>query len=225
MSSSIIPNSLVKVVIADDHPLILAGLANELEKIEGIIIVARETNGLDAIKAIDYHKPHLVILDVQMPGKTGLEIAKYIKENEIQAEVILLTMFHDLSFIEMARKVGVSGYLLKEYIVEEVRECIEVVVSGGRYLSKSFEIISSEVQQQFSELSQLSRMERKIIRMISEGKTSEQIAELLFISPKTVENHRYNMAKKLNLESYNNSLVRYAMDKKKMLEFRTKIEG
>lgn len=221
MSNRMISDSLVKVVIADDHPLILAGLANELEKIEWVMIVARETNGLDAIKSIDYHNPHLVILDVQMPGKTGLEIAQYIKENKIQTKVILLTMFHDLSFIEMARKVGVSGYLLKEYVGDEVRECIEAVASGGQYLSKSFEIISSEVQQQLDELSQLSRMERKIIRMISEGKTSEQIAELLFISPKTVENHRYNMAKKLNLESYNNSLVRYAMDKKEMLKSRT----
>ena len=197
-------------IIADDHPLILMGLEQALAKIKNIHIAAKCNSGKEALEAIERYKPFFAILDIQMPELTGLEIAQHIQEQKLETKVVLLTMMHNLSLLEEAKQYDVSGYLLKDSMLKEIENCLSEIIEGRDYLGKSTDIISSEVAAKYGELESLTRMEKKIFKLIGEEKSSKEIAKLLFISPKTVSNHRYNICKKLKVGGEPNALLNYA---------------
>lgn len=199
------------VVISDDHPLILSGLRSEIDRLDDYLVVDQLTDGAAALASIKYHKPDIAILDIQMPGLTGLQIAETLSTSGITTRIILLTMHRELSFIQAARRLDVAGYLLKDYVTAEVSDCLDTVASGGYYLSRAIKSIDDETESDASTLEALSRMERKVFRLIGESKTTDEIAKLLFLSPKTVENHRYRISKKLKLEGTKNSLMKFAL--------------
>lgn len=204
-------NKPVSIVIADDHPLILSGLEKELERIGNIEIVGKYSNGEEAWEGLKNRQPDLAILDIQMPGLSGLEIAQEVFGKTLPTKLILLTMFYELSFFEKAKQLDVRGYLLKDVVLEELEPCFIQVMKGETYLSKSLEKIQKEMELKAGPIKSLTRMEKKVFQLIGEGLTSKKIAELLFISPRTVENHRYNICKKLDLDGDVNSLYKFAL--------------
>lgn len=201
-----------QLVIADDHPLILMGLEQALFNLKNIDIIAKCSDGQLAFDAIINHKPDIAILDIQMPELNGLEISERLKDAGNSTKIVLLTMFHELSFLEKAKQLNVKGYLLKDSMLDEIETCLETIISGGDYLSSSMETIHNEINNKLGCLENLSRMEKKVFQLIGEQKSSKEIAELLFLSPKTIDNHRYNICKKLGLGGGSNALLKFAIE-------------
>jgi DNA-binding NarL/FixJ family response regulator len=204
-----------KVIIADDHPLIVKGLSAELAGHSDLEIVAIAQDGERALEIIRLYHADIALLDLQMPGLHGLQVAEYIQSHAIPCKVIILTMFREISLFEKAKTFGVTGYLLKDNMLEEIHECLHAVMSNETYLSKAMQTLFDQSISDNRDLEKLTRMERKVLRLIQESKTTHDIAELLFLSEKTIENHRYNISKKLGLPGEKNALLRYAMGMRK----------
>ncbi len=212
MSHSGTNQTKYSAIIADDHPLILMGLQQALSSITSIKVKVTCSDGQKAYDAIIDYKPDLAILDIQMPELNGLEIAERLSKEGNTTKIILLTMFHDLSFFEKAKQLNVKGYLLKDSMLDEIESCLQSILSGGDYLSKSMETLNAELESKLGILDKLSRMEKKVFQLIAEQKSSKEIAELLFLSPKTIDNHRYSICKKLDIGGGSNALLKFALE-------------
>lgn len=211
MSLSPRPKHNYTVVIADDHPLTLMGLEQALGKISWLTVKAKGQNGQEAFEAISKWKPDFAILDIQMPEMNGLEIAERLSKEGTKTNIILLTMFRELSFFEKAKQLNVRGYLLKDSMLKEIENCLENILSGKDYLSKTMNTLYKEIEEKQGALKVLSRMEKNVFQLIGEQKTSKEIADLLYLSPRTIDNHRYNICKKLKIGGGSNALLKYAI--------------
>lgn len=202
----------MRILLADDHPLTLGGTKAFLESL-GYEIEDSCSNGITAFSAIQIKKPDIAILDITMPGMDGLEILEKMNLKKIKTKVIFLTMLNELSIFRKAVSMGVYGYVLKENALEELHLCIEEVFKGNKYSSKNLNksIYLDSSQEDGSHLSKLTFSEKKILELIGQQKTSKQIAEMLFISDKTVEGHRSNIIQKLGLPKEKNTLLIWAM--------------
>jgi DNA-binding NarL/FixJ family response regulator len=195
------------VLVADDHPLTLQGTQAFVKSL-GYDITDVCTNGLDAFERIVSHEPLMAVLDVNMPKMDGLEVLEKIYQRGIPTHVIFFTMHKEVTLYKRAKSLGLAGYLLKEEPEEELKACLKVVSEGGKYTSK---LMLKEVnQKQTIEGEDLTFAEKKVLELISQQKTSKQIADLLFISEKTVEKHRSNIIQKLNLPKEKNILLHWA---------------
>lgn len=199
------------IVIADDHPLMLRGLSDFLTS-KGFNIVGSAQDGNTAYNLIIKLKPELAILDIRMPHKTGLEIAEACKKNNLDTKIILITFDKEEEVYDKAIEVGVYGYILKEFAIEEIETCIAHVVNNKSYFSEEIAdyLNASNVAQKPETLTLLSKSELKIVKLISENKTSHDIAEELNISIRTVEKHRSNIVAKLELDNKPSSLSIWA---------------
>ncbi|WP_341214842.1 response regulator transcription factor [uncultured Wocania sp.] len=199
------------IVIADDHPLMLRGLSDFLTS-KGFNIVGSAQDGNTAYNLIVKLKPEIAILDIRMPHKTGLEIAEACKKNNLTTKVILITFDKEEAIYDKAIEFGVYGYILKEFAVEEIETCIAHVVNNKSYFSE--EIASylnhNNLEQKPKGLELLSKSELRIVKLISENKTSNDIAEELTISVRTVDKHRSNIVSKLGLDNKPTSLSIWA---------------
>ncbi len=196
------------VIIADDHPLLLKGLEDLLLE-NDIEVLATAKNGNEAFSKIEELQPQLAILDMEMPHKTGLEIAEACKKLKIPTKIILLTLHKELYLFHQAKELNLSGYLLKEFALTELSKAIETVLNGNQFFSeKLFENQESDL----ADLHQtnLTPSEKKILRLIAEGLSSKEIADKLFIAERTVDKHRSNVIAKLKLEKKHNSLLLWA---------------
>jgi DNA-binding NarL/FixJ family response regulator len=157
--------------------------------------------------------PDIALLDHNMPGLTGIEIAEKIKQEQLPVKVILLTMHNERSLLQRAEQVNVKGFLLKDSAVLEIENCIDAVSRNKTYYSNELnnKLQDSRYSSDVEELNKLSPAERKILRYIADEKTTSDIANMLFISEKTVEKHRKNIIQKLNLPHAKNSLLVWAM--------------
>ena len=201
----------MRILIADDHPFTLFGTKNFLESF-GYKIIDTCSNGINALNLIHLHQPNIAILDINMPGLDGLDVLKKIHESRLNTKVILLTMHKEMTIYKKATEYGVFGYILKEHAQTELEKCLHEARKGNRYVSEHLE--EDLVKDQDSEnnlLNKLSVSERKIVELIAQQKTSKQIAELLFLSEKTVEGHRSNIIEKLGLPKEKNTLLIWAM--------------
>ncbi len=198
------------IITADDHPLLLKGLNDFLlEKKYNIIGSAKD--GREAYNLIVQEKPDIAILDIQMPYLSGLEIAQQCKTNDIETKIILITFHKEKILYQKAQKLNIFGYILKEFAIEEIENCLKTVACGKRYLSPKIEpLIKGSISD--DEIEKLTPSEKKIIKLIAEDKTNKEIASLLFISPRTVEKHRSNIISKLKLEHKPNSLLLWSKD-------------
>ena len=213
-------NKELSIVIADDHPLYLSGVRNELEKESGIKIVAEAEEGETALSLILQLKPDIAILDIQMPKLSGLHIARKLKLND-QTKLILLTMFNDQKMFLQAMDYGVRGYVLKDAAVHDIVTAVFDVAEEKYYLSTSLSGLLVPGKQNRSVnvsalLTGLTPAELKILSLISTLKSNKEIADTLFISQRTVENHRVNISHKLNI-SGTNSLLKFAIKNKDLL--------
>jgi len=197
----------IKVIIADDHAIMREGLKSLLEK-KNIEVVSIVNNGRQAIEASIEHQPDVVMMDISMPDLNGMEATLRIKQEVPETKVIALSMHSSKKIIDKMFIAGASGYILKESAFNELFEAIQEVMKGNFYLSPSiarmyvdtqgFEFQASDVPPKFN---QISKKEREILQLIAEGEKTRDIAEKLNISIKTVETHRRNIMKKLNIFS------------------------
>lgn len=210
----------INIVMADDHPIFRSGLRQIIEEEDNIKILGEAENGEIAIDLIIKYNPDIVLLDIEMPKKTGLEVLREIGKKKLKPKVIFLTVYADEDIFDEAMELGISGYVLKDSAINEVAECINKVYEGNYYISPAVSnllLSQKERQKKFknteSPFSKLTKTEITILNLISEGNTSRDISEMLGSSFKTIENHRSNISNKLNIKGIN-SLVKFAIENK-----------
>ena len=205
------------ILLADDHSILRAGLCSLLNSNPDFNVVAEVDNGMDAVKLALKIKPDLLLTDLSMPMKNGTEAISEIKKRLPDIKCLVLTMHNTEEHIRMAFNAGADGYVLKDDSHEELLTAIKTVLSGKKYLSPSISgnivngyLNSTTIEVPLTTLDSLTRREREIVKLIAEGHRSKDIAEYLSISIKTVEKHRSNLMKKLDLHSVS-SLTNYAI--------------
>ena len=208
----------IRIVIADDHPVFRRGLRQIIELERDLKIVGEAGDGEEALRMIRELGPEVALLDINMPGLKGFDVAREVRRSGLAARVIFLTMFDDERMFNEALNVGAKGYLLKDSAISDVVNCVRAVAAGQHYISPAISgylVNRSARRAAFDErtpgLSELTPAERRILRLIAEHRTSREIAEELSISHRTVENHRHSICHKLGLHG-SNALVRYALE-------------
>ncbi|MBA4851866.1 response regulator transcription factor [Emticicia sp. BO119] len=202
----------MRILIADDHPFTLMGTKAFVESL-GYKVEDVCSNGITAFNLISSHQPAVAILDINMPGMDGLEVLEKVYRLKLLTRVILLTMHKEMTIFRKANQWGVAGYILKENAQEELQKCIEIVKKGGQYISKNLEndlVIDTHSGSQNYPIERLTFTEKKVLELIAQQKTSKQIADMLFISEKTVEGHRTSIIQKLELPKEKNILLIWA---------------
>lgn len=206
----------IKILIADDHPIFLKGLQEVIEDAGNMQVVYKADNGTDAINGALGRDIAIAILDIDMPGANGLQVAEQILAHKPEVAVILLTMHKAKDAFLKALEIGVTGYVLKENAVVDIINAVAAVTRYQSYISpemSSFLLKNKNRNRNdtVSELETLTVSERKILEKVAQYKSTKEIADELYISEKTVSNHRMNITKKLNL-SGKNSLLRFAIE-------------
>jgi len=203
------------ILIADDHPLVLKGLQDFLIE-KGLNVIASATDGKQAYNSIIKHKPDIAILDIRMPFMTGLDIAQACKTNNISTKIILITFEKDEALYQKAKSFNVSGYILKEFALVEIENCIKAVNEGGIYFSEQLkESLAKDEEPKL--LNSLTPTEKKVLALIAQNKTAKEIGDILFISNRTVEKHKSHIIKKVNLESKQSSIFLFAKEYERFL--------
>ena len=206
----------VTVVLADDHPIVRQGLRNLLESEPDIKVVGEAGNGIDAVEITHNLKPDVLVVDVMMPGLTGLEVVRQISQRSPGTRSIVLSMHATEAYVVSALKSGAYGYILKDTGPSELIYAVREVIKGKRYLSAplSERIIDAFIQKvedtQEDPYDTLTNREREILQLVVEGYTSNEIGKSLSISPRTVELHRAKVMEKLGLRNQAD-LIRFAI--------------
>ncbi len=214
---------MIKILIADDHPIFRAGLRQVLEKNNQCMIVHESDDGDDALRFLSTNGVDVAVLDIQMPGLNGLALARTLNEKKLPVRIIILTMHRQEDMVDEAFKLGVHGYVLKENAVLDILHAVSAVSNGEYYISPQ---ISSYIIKQTKKehpdkwelpmLKELTDTERKVLKLISMNKTSKDIGDELHISSRTVDNHRTNICAKLNLHGPHKLLL-FAIEHKDKL--------
>ncbi|MCF6294583.1 MAG: response regulator transcription factor [Flavobacteriaceae bacterium] len=198
------------IIIADDHPLILKGLHDFLtEKKYNVIAIA--ANGKDAYELIVKHSPDIAILDIRMPFMSGIEVTKKCMSNNINTKIVLITFEKSIQLYQEAKALTVSGYILKEFALIEIENCLISIQNNTPYFSPEIEEYISK-QKDVLGFSFLTPTEKKILKLIAQNKTAKEIGGVLFTSNRTVEKHKSNIIKKLNIQPHQNSLLIWAKE-------------
>lgn len=199
------------IITADDHPLLLKGLNDFLIE-KKYNLIGSGNDGIEAYDLITRENPDIAILDIQMPAMSGLEIAKKCKKNGLKTRIVLITLHKERELYQKAQDLNIFGYILKEFALEEIENCINTVSNGEPFFSpKIIELLADEFPED-GPLWKLTPSEKKILKLIAKDKTNKEIASLLFISYRTVEKHRSNIITKLKLEPKTNSLLIWAKE-------------
>ena len=207
---------IVRILLADDHTIILEGLSSLLDKNPGFQVVGRASNGMDAICLAGSLSPDVVIMDVSMPGLNGIDATRRILADHPKTKVIALSMHNDGRYISAALKSGAMGYLLKESAFEELIAAVRTVMKGQCYLSASIaavvikDYIRHLEKTESGVFSVLTPREREVLQALSEGLSTKEIASRLGVSIKTVETYRSQIMEKLNMHSIA-ELTKYAI--------------
>jgi len=203
----------IRVLIVDDHTLVRSGLRLLLEAEEGFAVEDEAGDAEGAIRLARLHKPDVVLLDVVMPGMSGIDAAGEILEASPHTRILVLSMQDDPSYVRQAFTAGASGYLLKEAADDDLVHAVREVAGGGRYVHPTLgaRLAAAEAEAQArAEADPLSDREREVLRLLALGHTNQEIAKLLFISVRTAETHRAHVMQKLRL-STRAELVRHAI--------------
>ncbi|KAA3615910.1 MAG: DNA-binding response regulator [Flavobacterium sp.] len=209
--------SNLKILVADDHPMLLKGLTDELSK-NGYEVLEGAINGAQALEIILEKSPQIAILDIEMPILSGFEVIKKCLEEDLKTRFIILTSHKEKAFVHKAKKLNISGYLLKDEPFKEIDACIQAVVRGENYFSREFdEIFNTQISPELAKIKFLSPSERTIVRLIAQEKTSKEIGELLSISYRTVQKHRANIIQKLDLPSGMDALTQWTEENKELI--------
>jgi DNA-binding NarL/FixJ family response regulator len=207
--------SAIRILLADDHTLVRAGVRALLEELPAVTVVAEAADGHEALAQAKAHQPHVVFMDVAMSGLNGLETTSRLVKESPDVRVIMLSMHANEEYIWQSLRAGASGYLLKSASTAELELAVQAVRRGETYLDPAIarRVISGYVTgaaQQKSPLEQLSPRQREILQLIAEGRTTKEIAFLLNVSAKTVETHRSQLMERLDIHDVA-GLMRYAI--------------
>lgn len=199
-------------IIADDHPLSLLGTQVLLEGM-GHVVLESHKNGKDAWEAIKKLKPAFAVLDISMPEMDGLEVAENIRLYQLPTKIILLTSHKERSVFKKAEELKINAYLLKQYALEELKDCVSHLMKNEVYHSHRMrlELEDDSDYLKGQALDKLTFSEKKIFELIVEQKTTKEIANMLFLSEKTIEAHRAAIIRKLGIESDKNALLKFAV--------------
>lgn len=205
-----------KIILADDHVLMREGIRNLIDNVDDLKVIAETGDGTELLNLLKKKLPDMVILDISMPGLRGIEAAREIHSSYPDVSILILSMHKRQEFLSMALEAGASGYVLKEDTSEELLHAIDQVRHGRTYLSAklaalySNDIISICRGNHKQPADPLTHREREILKLIAEGHTDREVSEMLFISFRTVQRHRYNIREKLNLKN-TAELVKFAI--------------
>jgi DNA-binding NarL/FixJ family response regulator len=212
-----------KLLIVDDHPVFRRGLREIIEERNAFQIAGEASDGRSALKLLPQLNPDVILLDIDMPHINGLEMARLLQRERSPTKIIFLTMYRDEDIYNAAVDAGVKAYVLKENAGEEIICALEKVARGESFVSPSLSHATQRRSERIQalllnrpQIDELTAAERHILRLIAEDRTSKEIADVLQISVKTVENHRLNICHKLNLHG-SHSLLKFAFDHKSHL--------
>jgi DNA-binding NarL/FixJ family response regulator len=213
----------VTILIVDDHPVFRRGLREVIEEKSRFQVVGEAADGEAALLLVAELKPKIAVVDIDMPRLNGLEMVRALRKMELSVATIFLTMYKEEDMFNTAMDLGVKAYVLKENAADDIRVALEKVMQGETFVSQSMANLkqrrSNRVRQLLlnkPQIDDLTSAERRILKLIAEDRTSKEIADLLHISSKTVENHRLNICHKLNLHG-SHSLLKFAFDNKSHL--------
>jgi len=205
------------ILIADDHDIIREGIKNILRKQPDYEIVGEAQDGEEVLEKVGELKPDILLLDITMPKKSGLEILDQVYRSSRQTKIIIISVHKADAYVMRALKAGVRGYLNKENAADDLLPALRKVMAGQVYLSaETSSYLLEKTTMNPEELAQenlLSERETDVLRLVAEGKTAKEIADSLFISPRTVENYKNNILRKLNLHK-TSDLIKYAIKNK-----------
>lgn len=204
---------MINIVLVDDHAVVRSGLRLLLDAQEDMKVIGEAGNSKDAIFRARALKPDVILLDVVMPGESGIEALPRILKESPKTKVLVLSMQDDPSYVRQAFAVGASGYVLKEAADEEVVSAVREIAGGGHYVHPALgaRMVAAEAQERAAaEADPLSEREREVLRLLALGHTNQEIAHELYISVRTAESHRAHIMQKLRLAT-RAELVRYAL--------------
>jgi DNA-binding NarL/FixJ family response regulator len=216
-------NTRTRVLIADDHEIFRLGLVKTIEQDSSFTIIAQARDGKEALALIQSAKPDIAILDISMPGMNGLDVGRAVYEHALPTELVFLTMHKEIGCFNAAMDIGARGYLLKDNASADLISCLKAVADGKHYISptisyllvgrqKNCEALARDVPT----LQQLSPAELRILKLMAENLSCKEIAAKIFISVRTVENHRNHICHKLGIKGHN-QLLRFVLENKSAL--------
>jgi DNA-binding NarL/FixJ family response regulator len=211
---------MIRVVLADDHPIVRQGLRTLLETNQRCQVVGEAADGLTAVQLIDTLKPDVAVLDLQMPDLSGLEVARRVQQRVPETRVIILSMHGDEPFVQEALRYGVKGYVLKGAATSDLLTAVQAAMTGARFLSAQLAARALDTDMQragdtsdpLDRYDLLTNREREVLQLSGQGLSYAEIGARLSISPRTAETHRTNMLRKLSLKDQT-ELVRYALSR------------
>jgi two-component system response regulator NreC len=204
----------IRVLIVDDHPVVRSGLRRVLESVADIEVVGEAADAKQAVFETRAQKPDVILMDVVMPGDSGIEAIPNVLHDAPDAKVLILSMQDDPNYVRQAFAAGAAGYVLKEAVDTDLIAAIREVAGGGRYVHHTLGalIIAAEAEErERAEQDPLSDRERDVLHLLAMGHTNQEISDKLFISVRTAETHRAHIMQKLRL-STRAELVRYALE-------------
>lgn len=208
------------ILLADDHPVFRKGLYDIISEYSNHKIIGEAEDGKKAVEMVSNLQPDIIILDINMPSLSGFEVVKEILKLKLKTRVIFLTMHKEEEILHKALDYNAKGYILKECAVDDIIECINYVAEDKIYVSPAISGLllkrNKEQRNLSALLATLTSSELKVLKLISEEKTSRDIADELFISIRTVEAHRSNICNKLNIHGIN-SLLKFALENKHLI--------
>lgn len=204
------------IVLADDHHVVRQGLRGLLEAEPDFSIAGEAADGLQAVDLVDRVKPDVLVIDLMMPGLSGLDVTRQVRQRSPRTHIVILSMHSNEAYVLEALRNGAAAYVLKDSTAADLVHAVREVVAGRRYLSPP---LSERAIETYAEKAKstsldpyetLTTRERQVLHLAAEGYTNAEIGDRLSISPRTVETHRANLMRKLGLESHTN-LIRYAL--------------
>lgn len=202
----------IEIIIADDHMMIREGLKQLLELDGTMKVIAEANDGEECLNLLNKKiHPDILLLDINMPKKNGIEVLEYIKQNKIQVKVLILTVHNEVEYLLKAVDIGIDGYLLKDSSYDELKEAIDVVISGNTYIQPSLLPALNESMEDYAldkeKIECLTKRELDVLRLISEGCSNKKISDELTISERTVKNHISHIFRKIDVEDRTQAAV------------------
>lgn len=202
----------IEIIIADDHMMIREGLKQLLELDGTMKVIAEANDGEECLNLLNKKiHPDILLLDINMPKKNGIEVLEYIKQNKIPVKVLILTVHNEVEYLLKAVDIGIDGYLLKDSSYDELKEAIDVVISGNTYIQPSLLPALNESMEDYAldkeKIEWLTKRELDVIRLISEGCSNKKISDELTISERTVKNHISHIFRKIDVEDRTQAAV------------------
>ncbi len=205
--------SPLRVVLADDHQIVRQGFRALLGAEPGVEVVAETGDGARAVELVARHRPDVLVVDLAMPSLDGIEVTRRARGRSPETSVVVLSMHNHEAYVAQALRAGAAGYVLKESGVEDLVAALPAVRGGGRFLSAGLADPAAGARPAVRDrYDTLSPREREVLHLVAEGRTAPEIAERLFLSPRTVETHRGNGLAKLGLRSQA-ELIRYVIER------------